>query len=636
MVLHLLQYFKDQGFSILDTLSEESLNQMLLEANNTYYNTNTGLHILTDNEYDILKEFIQNKFPQNTIVQEIGAPIIIEKNKAILPYSMPSMDKIKPDTNVLTSWTLKYKGPYIISCKLDGVSGMYSTEGPVPKLYTRGNGTIGQDISHLIPHLSLPIHKISQKFVVRGEFVISKQIFREKYANTFANARNLVAGTMNRLTINEKIKDIHFVAYEIIVPSLKPSEQMVKLNELGFNTVQNKIIDKNITNNCLSEILVDWRNNYTYDIDGIIVSNDAIYSRTNKNPEHKFAFKMVLSDQMTEAKVLDVIWSASKDGYLKPRIQIEPVQLGGVNIEFATGFNAAFIQNNKIGMGAVVQIIRSGDVIPHIKSVVVQANRAKMPDVPYKWNDTYVDILLEDTSSDITVREKNITGFFQGIDVEGLGSGNISRIMALGYDTIPKILAMSKNDFLAIAGFKEKMAEKIHDGIREKLKASSLEKIMASSNLFGRGFSDKRIHLILEEYPDILTSTDDITTKIKRVKDIKGMAAKTAIAFVEKIPDFLDFMKECGLLEKISHQTLPKNTNHILYKKSIVMSGTRDKNLEKIIVSVGGILGSSVSNNTFAVITSDLEAKTGKVSTARELNIPIYTNNEFIKKFSLS
>jgi NAD-dependent DNA ligase len=91
---------------------------------------------------------------------------------------------------------------------------------------------------------------------------------------------------------------------------------------------------------------------------------------------------MVLSDQVAEVKVVDVIWTASKDGYLKPRVRVEPVHIGGVTIEYATGFNGKFIEDNKIGVGAIIQLIRSGDVIPYIKSVVVPAETGKMPDIP--------------------------------------------------------------------------------------------------------------------------------------------------------------------------------------------------------------------------------------------------------------
>ena len=97
---------------------------------------------------------------------------------------MGSMDKIKPDTEALNIWKNKYNGPYVISCKLDGVSGLYTTENDIPKLYTRGDGNIGQDISHLIPYLRLPKTK---GLVIRGEFILPKAIFEAKYKNKFAN-----------------------------------------------------------------------------------------------------------------------------------------------------------------------------------------------------------------------------------------------------------------------------------------------------------------------------------------------------------------------------------------------------------------------------------------------------------------
>ena len=117
---------------------------------------------------------------------------------------------------------------------------------------------------------------------------------------------------------------------------------MKKLEELSFKVVQHTS-QKDITNEYLSSILIDWRTNYMYEIDGIIVGDDHIYPRTNKNPEHAFAFKMVISDQVAEAKVVDVEWNVSKTGYLKPRVEIEPIRLGGVTIKHATGFNGNFI-----------------------------------------------------------------------------------------------------------------------------------------------------------------------------------------------------------------------------------------------------------------------------------------------------
>jgi len=626
-VVDIAKNFKKNGISVLDSLNENQLSSILREANKAYYNQQP---FMTDNEYDIVKEYIENKYPSNTAIVEIGAQV--ERNKVKLPYNMGSMDKIKPDTGALANWMAKYRGPYVLSCKLDGVSGLYTTEGPAPKLYTRGDGKVGQDVSHLIPHLRLPKTK---GIVIRGEFIIPKAIFDSKYKTKFANPRNMVAGIINHKTINEAITDLHFVAYEVIVPVKKPSEQMEFLSTLDVEVVLWKT-ESTLTNELLSETLVEWRKNYVYEIDGVIVTNDAKYTRKAGNPDHAFAFKMVLSDQIAEAKVVDVIWSPSKDGYLKPRVQIEPINLGGVRIEFATGFNGAFINDNKVGVGAVIELIRSGDVIPHIRKVTVPADQAKMPSVPFKWNDTHVDIMLEDLGSDETVKEKNITGFFRGIGVEGLSSGNVSRIIQAGYDTVPEIIKMEVNDLLEVEGFKDKTANKLYNGIKEKIDAASLVTIMSASNVFGRGFSEKRLELIMDSYPSVLLSKESNAQKVAKISAIKGMAEKTAEAFVERIPHFINFIKEAGLVKKLAQQITEKKNideSHPLFGKTIVMTGFRDAQIQEAIKNVGAKLGSSVSKNTFIVLVKDTEEDTGKAADARKLGVPLMTPEEFSKKY---
>jgi DNA ligase (NAD+) len=630
-----LEKFAHEGITVLEHLNEKMLVDMIRLASKVYYNSKP---IITDNQYDIIKEYTDKKFPSNAAVTEIGAEV--ERNKAQLPYEMASMDKIKPDTGALAEWSQKYKGPYILSCKLDGVSGLYTTEGEKPRLYTRGNGTVGQDISYLIPHMKLPKTK---GIAIRGEFVIPKAVFDAKYKTKFANPRNMVAGIINHKTLNETIKDIHFVAYETIMPAdLRPSKQMEFLGTVDVERVLYKM-EPTLSNEMLSELLVDWRTNYTYEIDGVIVANDAVYPRTAGNPDHSFAFKMVLSDQMAEAKVVDVIWTPSKDGLLKPRVQIEPIQLGGVKIEYATGFNGAFIFNNKVGIGATIELIRSGDVIPHIKAVTIPAPEPKMPSVPYVWNSTHVDVMLENANEDATVKEKNITGFFKGLEVDGLGAGNVAKIIAAGYDTVGKILRMTEADFLKVEGFQKKMAAKIYTGIQEKLAKASLVTIMSASNVFGHGFSETRFNPIIQTYPDILTSTESNETKIKKLTEIKGMATKTASAFVEKIPDFIAFLKETGL-EGILQQpaakvevAAPTIVNHPFSGKTIVVTGLTEKVIEDKVKAIGAKFGSSVSKNTDILVAKSVDESSGKLDKARELNktlakpILIISLDEFLK-----
>ena len=631
-----IQEFKSKGISFLNSLNEENLTQMILISNDAYYNTKKTL--INDNEYDILREYIIDKYPENTIVKNIGAPIT--KNKVILPYNMPSMDKIKPDTTALSNWMIKYKGDYILSCKLDGVSGMYSTEGEVPKLYTRGDGKIGQDVSHLLRVLNLPQKKTGEQgIVVRGEFIIPKNVFKDKYSQQFANPRNLVSGIVNSKTIDEKTRDLHFVTYEVIYPPMKIGEQMKLLNRIGYEVVQNRKEDV-LSNEMLSNTLMDWRTNYEYEVDGIIVTDNNIHTRKDGNPEYAFAFKMVISDQIAEAKVLDVIWEPSKSGYLKPRVQIEPIQLGGVTIQYATGFNGDFIEKNKIGIGAVVQIIRSGDVIPHIKSVTTPAENPKMPEQSYQWTKNHVDIVLDNFETDKTVICKNITEFFTKLDVNGLSGKTVEKIIDTGLDTIPKILKANKEDFAKVKGFKQTMIDKIYNGIKTQIENAKIIDIMIASNQFGRGIGEQKLKLILNTESTILTSKESLEKKYEKLIQIKGIGIENAKSFTENLSKFLEFLRECGLDGKLvatpiqnTIRPLDIDISHPLYAKRIVMTNIRDANIKEKLEKVGGILDDKISKNTFLLIVKSKQDETSKSKYAKEHNIEIMEPEEFLSKF---
>jgi len=634
--------FKTDGMSYLETLNETYLENIIRYANTAYYNTKKPL--ITDNEFDIIKEYMERKYPENEILENIGAEVL--KNKVELPYEMPSMDKIKPDSNALQNWTKKYSGPYVISSKLDGVSGLYTTEGSKPKLYTRGNGKVGQDISYLLSVLKLPKEK---DIVVRGEFIIPKKVFEDKYLKTFANARNLVSGIINSKKIDEKTKDLDFVVYEVIQPEIIPTRQMNKIEELGFKTVLHQD-DNALTNEKLSDILIDWRTNYEYEMDGIIVSDDKIYKRKSGNPDHAFAFKMVISDQVAEAKVVDVIWQASKNGYLKPKVQIEPVKLGGVTIQYATGFNAKFIESNQIGIGAIIQIIRSGDVIPFIQSVIQSAEKAKMPNEEYHWTDTEVDIIVNNIDENDVVKEKNITAFFTSLKVDGLSSGNVKRFMKAGYKSISGILKMSKEDFEKIEGFKSKMIEKVYTSIQTKVKEASLLDIMVASNMLGRGLGERKMKPIIEAYPNILTTTESNDKKIKMLQEVNGIGIENAKSFVINIPRFLEFLKEAELEYKLNTNILKEEkiqtrsrTNsteneenkekHILHDKHIVMTKIRDKEIIEKLKENGGFLDDNVNKNTFALIVKELDDSSNKIKKAKDLGIRIMVPCQFKEEY---
>ena len=164
--------------------------------------------------------------------------------------------------------------------------------------------------------LKLPTkEKTSEPLAIRGELIIKEEVFKAKYSEKYKNSRNFVSGLVNKkkLTKMEEImiNDLDFVAYEVIFPTnLKPSQQFEFLENLkpNINIVkyESNISQTELTNEFLSNKLTDYKANYMYTIDGIINIEDKVYPRLSKNPEHAFAFKMVLSDQEAETKTVNV------------------------------------------------------------------------------------------------------------------------------------------------------------------------------------------------------------------------------------------------------------------------------------------------------------------------------------------
>lgn len=632
----LIEKYLSEGEPHLNTLNEQELSSMIRKANMLYYCNNEP--IMTDAQYDMLKEYIEEKFPSNVAIKEghTSCSVVVEKSKVKLPFQMWSMDKIK-DKKGIQRKLKKYKGPYVVSAKMDGISALYQSKNGEYKLYTRGNGITGQDISWMIDYINVPTY--DEDFTVRGELIIKKSVFKKKYSKNFANTRNFVAGIANSKNVEpDMVKDIDFVAYEVIEPSLKPSKQIKYLSDNKYNTVpvmksKNNTVKK-VDNEILSELLMDWRESLEHEIDGIIVTQDKIYPRKSGNPDHAFAFKMVLSDQIVESMVLDVEWHPSKDGYLKPKLKIKPVKIGGAKIQYVTAHNAAYIVNNNIGIGTIIQIIRSGDVIPKVHSVVAPSDKPKMPTgYEYEWNKTKIDLVLLNADTNEVVRIKQMDDFFKTLDVTGLGRGNIKRLYDAGYTDIYKILGMTLDDYIKIEGFKEKSGGKIMNSIKDRLENCDLSDLMSASNMFGRGLGVKKMKLIMDNYPNILTMEISDKKKLEMISSLEGFNVKTAGIFVPNISKFVEFMKDIHLEDRLTLKNNTKKEKHALSDKKIVMTGAKDKILKKKFDELGIKLSSSVSKNTDFVIVTSMDETTSKMEKAKKLGITIILAKDFMEKY---
>jgi DNA ligase (NAD+) len=621
----------------LETEKLSTLHAIKLELDNLYYNE--GESPVDDTTYDLLKDSLKKRDPDYT--PPIGAKLRKGENRTELPFWLGSLDKITPEEQkVLIRW--KKENPssnYIITEKLDGVSCLLvSYQGKI-SLFTRGDGIVGADISYLLPYFSIP--KKLPDIAIRGELVIKKKVFESKYKGQvvnkkiYKNPRNLVASLIGAKTSKEGLGDINFITYEIVGNDTMspPSKQLEMLKSMGFLSAKyekTNIIDISY----LSKTFLKLREESKYEIDGIVVAADKHYDRNiSGNPDYMFAFKMLLGDSIRETTVKYIEWNVSKWGQLKPVVIVEPVELSGVTIKRVTANHGKYVEDNKLGPGAIVKITRSKEVIPLIVDVVKQADKAQMPE-NYTWDKNHVNIMAcneEGNEVESTMCVKVISNFFSKLGIKHVSKATVSKMYQHGLNNILKILDASEETLLEIPEFKEKSAHRIYTNIHNGLKDVKIGTILGASGIFGFGIGVRRVEALLLDIPDLLDTYKDLSKQqlFEDVIKIGGFSVvmarnivnniENADILIKKLKKYITFKKETRVSSNM--------TGH-----KYVMSGFRDKKLEEDIAQRGGKVSSSVSKNITALIVKQKTDKlTGKLAKAEQLGVPIYTVQEFLK-----
>ena len=191
---------------------------------------------------------------------------------------------------------------------------------------------------------------------------------------------------------------------------------------MGFKVVRHQLIKKELINDELFEFLKNYKSTSEYEIDGIVITHNKKYPlKDGENPKYSFAYKSNLLIDQVEVIVTDINWNISKDKYLKPVIKFNPIVINGITIKQTTGFNADFIVKNKIGLGSIIKIQRSGDVIPHITGIVKKAKEPLMPqEGSYYWNKTNIDIILNTNEKNKEQDIKTFAFFMKSLNIKGL------------------------------------------------------------------------------------------------------------------------------------------------------------------------------------------------------------------------
>lgn len=572
---------------------------------------------MTDALFDIFEDYVKEENP-NSLALKVGAPV--KKQKVKLPMPMPSLNKKKQDT--IATW-VKEESDFdiVLSDKVDGVSlGIVFDGTGERKLYTRGDGTYGSDISYMADALKIP--RIKKKLKVRAEIVMEEAKF-SKWEKDFANPRNMVSGITNRNSVHPALKDCKVLAYQIIGKKLTPELQFEQLESLGFKTPWWVAIEATqLSRKSMENYLRQRKEKAQYAIDGLVVARNVVESVTADNPENMVAFKNNEVEERATAIVEKVEWRNTRTGMLFPRIVIEPIKLSGVTITYVSGKSGAFIKNSGIGPGAEISIARSGDVIPDVRSVIKKV-KSQLPDVEYIIEGE--NFFAVEEAEDSTVQKLEF--FYATIGIEKFKAATIKKVVDAGYDNVEKIHEISKSEFVKLTS---KTGAEIYDAIHngEPIELSTL---MHASQVFGRSFGKRRFAAIISALPNFMA----IPKKklVLEVDNIAGFDIKTARAFAEKVEDFNYWLESCPF-EYVLKKKIKKTGKNCEGQK-VLFTGFRDKELENKIVATGGEIATGVSKAT-VLVAADPQSSSAKLNAARNKGIKIYSKAEFIKKFNLT
>jgi NAD-dependent DNA ligase len=628
---------------MLKTTNVDTLVNQLRKYNISY---RKGMPLLSDKEFDALEDQLREIDPYNAYFETIGIdPLKISTHKAKLPAPMFSMNKLKTAKEIQL-WIKRHgleKELFVLTPKYDGFSIL--ADGRIEKFYSRGDGVEGNDISSLFKLVGEEYNHKSP-IMYFGEGIILKDIFENKYTKEvlgeddgYENPRNMVASLFNPETKHpdkDKLKDVHFIRYGTDKEDLSKDKQLQLCNKVNRIKVPYLVVDASIlTEEILQAYFFNWGKEF--ELDGIIidVNNAEVRKRlgreTNGNPKYARAFKGNF-ETVKETWIKSITWQTSKDGYLTPVAQIEPVRLDGAEVSNVTLYNAKTVRDNKLGILAKIRIKRSGGVIPKFLECIEPALVVNIPKsidkVLTEWDENEVELRLIKKTDKWKIQEN--LHFFRTFDIEEIGEPTIEAFFNAGYKTPKDILMMTENDIAVIPGYGRKKAIFFLKEFKEKIKSGvDLERLMHASNIV-KGLGEKTLKLINNH---IERSPEDEEINEQYLIELEGIGKEKADMYLTTIGQFWNWYEEqYQSIIKINVMKTKEEvvaTGDKMKGEKVCFSGFRDKEMEDSIVNNGGEIVSGVSRNTTILIVKDIESGSSKIQKAEQLGIKIYTREKF-------
>lgn len=646
---------------------ETALQQMkelvktLNKAAKAYYQEDR--EIMDNREYDALYDQLE-KLEKETGITLADSPTVNVGYEAVdvLPKEthespMLSLDKTK-DRETLRQFVGNHKT--LLSWKMDGLTIVLTYEnGELQKAVTRGNGTVGEVITNnarVFRNIPLKI-AYQGRLVLRGEAVITYSEFErinksiEDVEARYKNPRNLCSGSVRQL--NNQItaeRNVRFYAFALVSASGTDMHnsreyQMEWLKDQGFEVVEYRVVTADNLDNAMDYFATTIEKN-DFPSDGLVALYDDIaygdsLGSTAKFPRNAFAFKW--ADEIRETTLRSIEWSPSRTGLINPIAVFDPVELEGTTVSRASVHNVSILKELELGIGDTIQVYKANMIIPQIAENLTRSSNLPIPDIcpacgqeAKVIRENEVEALYCMNPECAAKKIKAFTLFVSrdAMNIDGLSEATLEKFIARGFiHNFGDIFEIGRyrEEIIEMEGFGQKSFDNLMESL-EKAKETTLAKVIYSLGIANIGLSNAKV--ICRHFDNDLEAIRK--ADLEEVSAIDGIGPVIARNLVEYFQKAENNQKLDQLMQHLHIQKDVLQKEQIFTGMNFVITGSLEhfsnrSEAKNLIESLGGKVTGSVTGKTTYLINNDTASNSSKNKKARELGVPILSEEDFIK-----
>lgn len=648
----------------------ETLRREIAKHDNLY---DENRPIITDSEYDEMYlelETLERLYPEyydaNSPTQRIVTTVVQNLEKVQHREPMLSQQKITTEEEVV-NFASKYNEEILIQEKLDGITIVVAYEnGRMAEAVSRGDGYVGENLFHNVKHFSnLPkVISFKNRLELRAEAVLPFADFEKiNVDGKYSNPRNLVSGSLRQLdSSNVAGKGFKAIVFDLVYAEgktfNKDIERLEFLRRQGFETVTTKTFNSSeldLIKEYIKEYEHNIRKTLPYMIDGMVLKVNNLTLReelgyTSKYPRWACAYKFKSMDATT--KLIGIIDQVGKTGQITPVAELETVNIDGVNISRATLHNYGNIKDKDIRIGDTVVVARANDVIPQIVQSIKDLRDNSEIIKEYPKVCPICGAITEFDGANLYCTGLNCSPQLEGklkhyssrgaMNIDGMGEKTIEEFFQRDIiNAIPDIykLQNKEEEILVIEGFGKKKFNRLINGVEES-KNRGLNNLIYGLSIKNIGESASKDlaneFKSMEALIEASKHEEDFKNRLLTVRDFGEIMSRSVIDFFsnEENIEIIEELIRLGINSKIEDR--PEDTlDKVLEGKVFVVTGDVNifknrKELQSKIEELGGKVTGSVSKNTNYLINNDIESNSSKNKKAKELNIPIISEDDFL------